>query len=266
LSQTDSTSAAGWLQKSNFADSIDESVQLSIARKLAVLLIDTKSCLYSQWFSGEENSISDALSRDFHLEASHLSFLLASHFPDQAPFGLEILPLPNNIVSWATSLLQSHPQHEPWSEEQARSKFALGLASRTTYCQSELQMMPSRTTSTEVSITKSSALLPNLSERVAFLFSLPSLSKLFQSEPPWTSRHRPSSWLTDQIQDWIPTASLHSFYSANSEDTSQQILERHTGGSNRFSSAKVLQFIYLSSGQGTMRALHRCLFHVSTSK
>ena len=147
-----------------------------------------------------------------------MSFLLASNFPDQAPFGLEILPLPNSIVLWATSLLQSRPQQEPWFEEQVRSKFALGLASRPT--------MTSGKISTGVNVIKSSAHLPNPSERVTFLFSLPSLSRLTQSEPPWTSWHRPSSWLTDQIQDWIPTESLCSFYNASSKDTSRLIPEK----------------------------------------
>jgi hypothetical protein len=135
LSQSDSTSAAGWLRKSNFADGKDEFIQLSTARKLASLVIETRSCLYSQWFPGEENIVSDSLSRDFHLAASHLSFSLTSNFPDQAPFGLNILPLPSNIVSWATSLLQSQLQAELWSGAQTRSKFAHGLISRTTFGQ-----------------------------------------------------------------------------------------------------------------------------------
>jgi hypothetical protein len=48
LSQTDSTTANGWLQKSNFSDAKNEAVQLTSARKLANLIIDSKSCLYSQ--------------------------------------------------------------------------------------------------------------------------------------------------------------------------------------------------------------------------
>jgi hypothetical protein len=62
LSQTDNTSAAGWLQKSNFANEDDEYIQLVTARKLSSLVIASQSCLYSQWFSGESNTISDSLS------------------------------------------------------------------------------------------------------------------------------------------------------------------------------------------------------------
>jgi hypothetical protein len=122
LSQTDNSTAAGWLRKSN--------IQLSTARKLATLLIESKSCIYSQWFSGEENSISDSLSRDFHINSTQLCNLLSSNFPFQAPFGLKIHPLPKEIVSWVTSLLQFHPQQEQWSKELARSEFARGIGIR----------------------------------------------------------------------------------------------------------------------------------------
>ena len=47
--------------------------------------------------------IADSLSRDFHIDDSHLANLLLSHFPDQVPFGLTILPVPPNIASWLTA-------------------------------------------------------------------------------------------------------------------------------------------------------------------
>lgn len=73
LSQTDSSKASGWLRKSKFADQEDEFVQMMTARQLANLTIQTKSCLYSQWFPGEENIVSDSLSCDFHISSSNLS-------------------------------------------------------------------------------------------------------------------------------------------------------------------------------------------------
>jgi len=114
LSQTDSSSAMGWLRKSNFADRTDEQVQFSTARKLADILLTTETCLYSQWFPGEENLIADSLSRDFHISDSCLSDLLLTHFPEQAPFGLRILLIPPEIASWLTCLLLSQPQKEQW--------------------------------------------------------------------------------------------------------------------------------------------------------
>jgi len=93
LSQTDSSSASEWLRKTNFADKIDEAIQLATAWKLATLLLESDSSLYSQLFPGEKKSVSDSLSHDFHIPDSHLSFLLESYFLEQAPFGLRILPL-----------------------------------------------------------------------------------------------------------------------------------------------------------------------------
>jgi hypothetical protein len=85
LSQADNTTAADWFCKSNFTEERDDSAQLAIAHHLASLIICTKSCIYSQWLSGGLNSISDSLSRDFHINDSPLSDLLCSSFPDQAP-------------------------------------------------------------------------------------------------------------------------------------------------------------------------------------
>jgi len=115
LSQTTSSTSAGWLRKSNFADNLDEDIQLATARRLATLIIDSQCCIYSQWFSGDENNISDSLSRDFHLSYTHITSLLSTAFPNQVPFGLEILPLPTEISSWATSQLLLLPQTTPWS-------------------------------------------------------------------------------------------------------------------------------------------------------
>jgi hypothetical protein len=99
LSQTNSMTAMGWLRKSNFANKPDETVQLSTAQKLADLILGSESCLYSQWFSRSQNAIADSLSRDFHINDTHLCDLLLSHFLDQVPFGLTILPVPPDIVS-----------------------------------------------------------------------------------------------------------------------------------------------------------------------
>ena len=112
LSQNESTSATGWLRKSNFSDSEDSIAQMITARHLASLILNSKSCLYSQWFKGGENQVADSLSRDFHLSDSVLSEFLVSSIPHQVPFGLNIKPLPKEISSWLTSLLQNLPEKE----------------------------------------------------------------------------------------------------------------------------------------------------------
>jgi hypothetical protein len=76
LSQMDSATANGWLRKSNFSDPDDEVAQLMTARQLAKLVMNSQSCLYSQWFAGVDNVVSDALSHDFHLTDSSLTHII----------------------------------------------------------------------------------------------------------------------------------------------------------------------------------------------
>ena len=55
LSQGDSTSAMGWLHKSNFNDA--KPLHLSLARAMADLIMDHNLCLYSQWFPDDKNNL-----------------------------------------------------------------------------------------------------------------------------------------------------------------------------------------------------------------
>ncbi len=131
LSQTGRTSCAGWIHKSNFADSPSESVQLSTARKLATVVMEKESCLYSQMFASSENIVADACSRDFHLSDLHLKSLILSHATSQVLFGFRLCPLQPEITSWLTSLLQWQPLDQPWSQEPTRSKLWLGNSTLT---------------------------------------------------------------------------------------------------------------------------------------
>jgi hypothetical protein len=178
LSQTDSSSAAGWLCKSNFADDRDEEIQLSTTRKLATLLIDSQCCVLSQWFLGEANNISDSLSRDFHISNSHLVAGLSTTFPEQVPFGLEIHQLPTEISSWVTSLLLSCPQTMQWSKEPLRSSFARGADTRTISCPSGSMKISSLKTLTEGSGTRFLRRSASQSEKVDLVLSLPNLLTL----------------------------------------------------------------------------------------
>lgn len=75
----------GWLWNTSFADNTEEIVQKTTARQLAKIILKNNSCLYSQWFAGEQNSVSDALSRDFHLTDESPTKLILSSTPQQAP-------------------------------------------------------------------------------------------------------------------------------------------------------------------------------------
>jgi hypothetical protein len=227
FSQTDNTTAAGWLRKSNFAEEDDEYTQLVTARKLASLVIDSKSCIYSQWFSGKSSSICDTLSRDFNVESIHLCNLLCANFPSQVPFGLNLHPLPNEIISWVTSLLRSRPQTELWSKEPVRSSFARGSAFKRTCTLSESLMTPTLMASTGDRDTKYSAHLDSISKKVNLVLSLPNFSSLNRSAPPWIAWHRPSSWLSEQIQDSTLMGSLLSFYNDSFGDTDLPTQEKN---------------------------------------
>ncbi len=68
LSMTDSTTAEGWLKKSNFSElgenPIQASVRIEAARMQTTLFLERGLKSYSQWFKGERNEVSDALSHD----------------------------------------------------------------------------------------------------------------------------------------------------------------------------------------------------------
>lgn len=100
LCLSDNNSAVGWLQKSNF-DSDKQSRHDTVVMKLASLLLEHDTTMYPLYIKGDQNVISDALSRDFHLSDKKLTFALTSLFPTQPPTGLTLLPsLPNEITSW----------------------------------------------------------------------------------------------------------------------------------------------------------------------
>jgi len=70
------------LKKSNFANAEDTFIQLTTARQIASIIIKAESCLYSQWFPGELNEVTDACSRDFHLTDLELTNLILSSVPN----------------------------------------------------------------------------------------------------------------------------------------------------------------------------------------
>jgi hypothetical protein len=101
-----------------FCDKDDVFIQLTTAHQIATIILDLESCLYSQWFPGEFNDVSDACSRDFHLSDIEITNLILSSIPNQVPNGFRISNLPQEIVSWLTSLLQSQPQKQVWNQQQ----------------------------------------------------------------------------------------------------------------------------------------------------
>ena len=74
LSMTDNSTSEGWAHKTNFSllpeevdcqvNPVEASARISVARNFADLCMDADICHFSQWFPGNENDVSDALSRD----------------------------------------------------------------------------------------------------------------------------------------------------------------------------------------------------------
>jgi hypothetical protein len=141
------------------------------------------------------------------------------HFPDQAPFGLTILPVPPDIISWLTCLLVSQPLKEPWLKEPMQSSFTLGLGSNVTLHPLNSPLIPTLMASPSSKRQKYSEPLLTPSEKVDLVMeSLVLQSSQIQSNPPWMAFHRPLSWLTNQTQGWTEMGNLHCFYNDNSKD------------------------------------------------
>ncbi len=113
---TNSTTAKGWMEKSNFNKYSDSPIQMTtcidVARHYSQLFIDTDVKGYIQWFAGKQNNVANALSQDWHRSDSKLTSIFRFHFPKQMPKYFKISPLPNKISSWLISLLQQLPMRE----------------------------------------------------------------------------------------------------------------------------------------------------------
>jgi hypothetical protein len=139
LSMTDSTTAKGWMQKSNFIKVGDNPIQelrcVDAARKYAEVFLNADVKGYSQWFAGKRNNIADALSREWHRTNDKRTSILCSLFPNQMPDQFKILLLPSEISSWLISLLQRLPENERLREEHMTVKLEPGDNRRSTASQ-----------------------------------------------------------------------------------------------------------------------------------
>jgi hypothetical protein len=85
LCQRDSSSPSGWITRSSFGDECP--LHLAIARTTAKYMSDHGVHHYSQWFPGKENSVADALSRDFWLGDGDVVDFIKQKFAHQIPQG-----------------------------------------------------------------------------------------------------------------------------------------------------------------------------------
>ena len=117
----DNTSALGWLHNTSHLNPTWEAhtAHLTVARKIATLLMEFKCCLASQHIKGELNLVTDLLSFSGsagrgkkHPLASddpandELTARFLSAIPSQVPENFAISQLPDDVLSWVTQVLQ----------------------------------------------------------------------------------------------------------------------------------------------------------------
>ena len=104
LGCSDSSSAVGWMHRSNF-DPATKQTHEACSRHLARILLKQACTLFSQHQKGKHNIVADLLSRWHFLNPIELTLFLKHISYTQIPTNFTISPLPPVIVSWVTSTL-----------------------------------------------------------------------------------------------------------------------------------------------------------------
>jgi hypothetical protein len=164
LTGTDSTTAAGWLHRSSFDDSMpdDPPLRLWVARATARLLLEHSSSLFSKWFPGKDNEVADSLSRDHHISNANLHSLLHSSFPEQMPPQFAICPLPQKLSLQITTWLRKLPPSSQSPKVPTRSAIGTLFTTQSSSSGSSLIMTPSLIPSTPSAASASLAPSPTL--------------------------------------------------------------------------------------------------------
>jgi hypothetical protein len=182
LSQTDSTTAAGWLQKSNFTD--DDPLQLRIARATASTMMESESLLYSQWIPGNDNPIADCLSRDHDRSDAELTMLLFLHCSSQMPRHFAICPVDPELSLKMTLWLRALPRGEPTPKAPTRSKLLTGKSGSFTFTPLNSTTTPSSSSSSHLYESPSSPHSERLTEKTDSQYESSLPQKLTPLVPP----------------------------------------------------------------------------------
>ena len=195
------------------------SAKLKLARDHALRLMSNKCSDYSQWFKGDHNDLADSLSRDHHIPVNVLSHLFTVSIPKQTPENLMISPLPLEVHSYITSMLQSLPEETQQQEKLKTSKIARGVAGMSSSEISNWEKTLFLKNSQRGNKQLSSLPLAKQSVNADFLnfLEMPWWGRL--SKPPWTTYHRPSETSTNPTQDTTEMDSLAVFYKSSSRAT-----------------------------------------------
>ena len=210
LAMGDSTTALGWLRRSNFREDEESPTEWKAkqraARKVAHLLLDSDTLLYRQWFRGKDNDIADSLSRDLYYLSpqSHERFLKLSS-PSQLPANFQIRQLPAKICCFISSVLQQMPVQKQRLIQPSPSELARGNIGSLSYIASG--STPTCTSPTSTPSNEISSCQPSHKpcERDLSLQDIVSTWWKTQSSPPSHMWHRPSGQSTGQTRDWTRT-------------------------------------------------------------
>ena len=122
---------------------------------------------YSQWFLGT-NQVADALGCDMDRTDNKLTQVLIIHIPSQVPSSFKIVPLPNKIISWLTSLLQQLPVNLQFNEAHMTTTLGRGKDGSPTAIPQDSHEMCSSLISQNSNESTLLAVLPWLSMRGNF--------------------------------------------------------------------------------------------------
>ena len=164
---------------------------------------------------GADNNVADALSRDNDRTDEELTQILHLHCPSQLPQHFEIVPLPNEIVSWLTSLLLRLPVKQQLAETHSTTKLGRGTATQSTAEALDSETTCFSKTCQKPTELKSSEVSPWLCVKGDFRdhVMLPWLRA--QSLIPSTMWLRSSGKTDTMTQNGTPSATLQDFYDGN---------------------------------------------------
>jgi hypothetical protein len=233
LTMSDSMISTSWLRKSNFDEDpdciedpelarINAAVRNEVCREDALTMMVNEICDYSQWFPGKENVVADSLSRDDDRTDEELTFIYKTFCPEQVPSHFKIVPLPNKITSWLTSVLQKLPVREQLREEHTRSKLGRGIdgVSIQKCADSKTTFTLTIANGTNESECLEGSPKPCGRQDSLVLHMKPWLKQ--QSEMPFHMWQRPFGIMIGETPPSTKMESLHDFYHDSTEHTETQ--------------------------------------------
>ena len=190
LSLTDNSSTVSWLLKGNFHPKTHQHHDI-LARKLARLLLKSETSISTQHIKGEHNMIADALSRDHHVEDTHLIFALSSLYPSQAPKNFRLYKtLTREITSLVELLKAVTTSSEATTPPHSKSKMGALIASSDSW-DAVASTIHSLVTSVNRNEPPSSPLMRPVFDEMKMAAAQKPISRAAQLPPPSTTYVRP---------------------------------------------------------------------------